>query len=78
MFLLKREVKINARDENQQTALHSAQVGLRGYNDVTEILLAHKADVTAQDRQGNTALHKAVLNLLGSDGHPLLNGKYKF
>ena len=75
MFLLKRDVKINARDETQQTPLHSAQVGLRGNTDVTEILLAQKADVTAQDHQGNTPLHKAILNLLGTDGHPLLNGK---
>ena len=75
MFLLKRDVKINARDETHQTPLHSAQVGLRGHTDVTEILLAQKADVTAQDHQGNTPLHKAILNLLGTDGHPLLNGK---
>ena len=76
MFLLKRDVKINARDETHQTPLHSAQVGLRGHIDVTEILLAQKADVTAQDHQGNTPLHKAILNLLGTDGHPLLNGKW--
>ena len=65
---------MNARDETRQTALHVAQVGLRGHCDVTEILLAHKADVTAQDHLGNTPLHRAVFNLMGSDGHPLVNG----
>ncbi len=77
MFLLKREVNINAQDESGQTALHAAQVAPRGHTEVTDILLAHRADVTMQDKLGNTPTHKAILNLIGLHSTNTMNGEYE-
>ncbi len=76
MFLLKREVSINAQDDSGQTALHAAQVAPHGHAEVTDILLAHRADVTVQDNLGNTALHKAILNLIGLQSTNTVNGEF--
>ncbi|KAJ8125738.1 hypothetical protein O1611_g7901 [Lasiodiplodia mahajangana] len=60
-FLLdERKTNINVQDHSRQTALSRA--AWRGWSEVVELLLKHKAAYHLPDQEGNTPLHLAVNN----------------
>ncbi|KAH8662767.1 kinase-like domain-containing protein [Ilyonectria robusta] len=56
-LLLEKGADVNAKDENDQTALQGAAG--QGYENIVKMLLESGADVDAEDLDGNTALHFA-------------------
>ncbi|KAN0107098.1 Ankyrin repeat-containing domain protein [Russula decolorans] len=72
-LLLDRGADINARDNNDWTALHTAAVD--GYIEVIRVLLEHGANVGAENKQGETPFtlakgwrHDEVIKLLSEHG----------
>lgn len=47
--------KIDVKNTSGQTALHIAC--MKGYNEITEMLIEHQANVEVQDEEGVTPLH---------------------
>lgn len=56
--LLEQGVNPNSADENGRTALHFACC--KGYSNIVQLLLTHRADCNVVDKLGNTPLHLAV------------------
>jgi ankyrin repeat protein len=78
-LLLNKGADINAKDKDDQTALHRAS-----YDKVVRLLLNKGADINAKDKYGNTALHNAsdrgkdkVVRLLLNKGADI-NAKDKY
>ncbi|KAH9052837.1 ankyrin repeat-containing domain protein, partial [Lactarius vividus] len=59
-LLVEHGVDVNARDKEQETALHLASY--YGYVEAAEVLLDHDAQVNAENIRGQTPLHQAVLS----------------
>jgi ankyrin repeat protein len=59
-LLLAKHADVNARNEDDKTALLGA--AWQGHTDIVRLLIANRADVNAQDKWGGTPLHAAAHN----------------
>ena len=57
-FLVENGADVNARDEDDQTALHEA--AHKGHIDVVRFLVENGADVNARNKYDQTPLHRAT------------------
>lgn len=57
-LLLKNGANVNAKDENEQTALHGAAG--QGCESIIRVLLEGNAEVDTEDLDGDTAFHFAA------------------
>jgi ankyrin repeat protein len=59
-----KNVDVNLKDNDNQTALHFAAKWVDIPNDFLEIIVEKSTDVNAQDKGGHTALHVAIMGKL--------------
>jgi ankyrin repeat protein len=66
-LLLQRGLDVHAKDDNNNTPLHSA--ALSGTLEISRVLLDHGANANAENKQGRTPLHQVARGKYDSQEH---------